>query len=187
MIIEQPVITLLDVEVQTPAPGLVLGVDTLGSGELGSGAPPTWVPYLGHATHVGGTRGGKRSGVSNTMAVGMLNVILKDAGDPTTTPVMRPGTVVRLFSKVADRPIYTGAISDIDMTHDVDKRTNKIITFITLVLVDGVQAHANTTRYGAIAPGGFERWEERIQRLASSSVVPINPPVLDDPVVRYTL
>lgn len=188
MITEQPVIELLEVELLEPSEGFILGRSKLDEDYLGDAdAPLNWVAYTGAALGVSGQRGGKRAGVVNTIDVGTLNVTLLNAGDPAVVAGMVPNATIRLRSKLSDRPLFTGTISDIDMTHTLDKTTAKVSTRVTLVIVDGVQAHANVTRYGAIAPDGFERWESRIQRLAESSNAPINPPVLNPPVVRYSL
>lgn len=188
MITEQAVLSLLEVEILGPTDGFILGRSRLDVDDLGPGASAIhWVPYLASALSVNIQRGGKRAGVINTIDVGTLNISLKDEGDPTETPDMRPNTPIRLRSKLSDKPLFTGAISDIDMTHTVDKQTNDIVTVVTISAVDGVQAHANITRSGALAPGGFERWEERIARLAASSGAPINPPPVDAPIVSYSL
>lgn len=188
MITERPVIDFLEFEVLTAGGGFVLGRSFLDQNDLGEGDEElVWLTFTGAVTSIGSKRGGKRAGVVNTMDVGTLNITLKDSGDPLDTPDMRPNTPVRLRSKVIDRPLFTGAISDIDQTFTLDKATGKIITLTTIVAVDAIQSHANTTRSGAIAPGGFERWESRISRLATSSATDVNVPPVEEPIVRYSL
>lgn len=187
MINEQPVIRLVEVELRTPTGGFILGQSHLNIDGLGSGADLTWAPYLADSTSVEAVRGGKRAGVTNTMDVGTMTVSLLNAANPLTNPFVQPNVPVRLRSKGDSEPFFTGTLSDVDMTHEVDKSTGEVFTFVTLVVVDAVQAHANTNRYGAVSPDGYERWESRIARLAASSAVPINAPVVDAPVVKYSL
>lgn len=188
MITEGPVLPLVEVEVMAPSGGFILGRSRLDVDNLGDGDEELqWQPYLAEATTVGCERGGKRAGVVNTMQVGTLVITLKNAGTPDTDPGMTPNTPIRFKAKGDGRPFFSGAISDIDMEHRIDKRTGQIDTFVTIAAVDAVQQHANTNRYGAIAPAGFERWEERIARLAQSSQAPVNVPPVDEPIVRYAL
>lgn len=188
MITEEPVIRFLSAEILTPEGGFLLGRSRLDVDDLGDGDEElTWTPYAGFATSVSADRGGKRAGVVNTVDVGTLTIVLLDAGDPDDTPNMTPNTPVRLISVVTGEPVFTGSISDIDMIHEIDKTTNRIRTYVTIQATDNVQTHANTIRYGAIVSGGFERWEARIVRLAGSSQAPIDPPVVDAPIVRYSL
>lgn len=188
MIIETAVLDFLEIEILTATDGFILGRSVLNVDDLGDGDEDIqWVAYTCDSTKAKINRGGKRSGVINTMDVGTLTVTLKDSGDPLDTPDMRPNTPIRVRSKVITRALFTGVISDIDQTFVLDKKTGKITTFTTIVSVDAVQAHASTTRSGAIAPDGFERWEDRINRLAASAVVPVNVPPADAPIVRYFL
>lgn len=188
MIKESAVIGLLDVEILTPQGGFILGRSSLDVDDLGNGDEELlWTTYLASATRVTAKRGGKRTGAGNTMDVGTLNITLVNQGDPTDTPDMRPNAPIRIRSKLTGLPMFTGTVSDIDTTHNINKATNEINTFVQIVAVDGVQSHANTIRYGAVSPGGFERWESRIARLAASATAPVNPPALDAPIVRYSI
>lgn len=187
MIHEDPVITLLAVEILTPTGGFILGRSHLDVDDLGTGNDLAWTEYTAAAQSLSSQRGGKRAGVENTMQVGTMTVVLLDAGDPTGTPDMTPNTPIRIRARESGEPIFTGWISDIDMAHAIDKRKNRVTTTVTISAVDAVQAHANTTRYGAITSEGFETWEARIQRLAASSIVPISAPDVTAPVVRYAL
>lgn len=188
MILEGPVLSLVEVEILTAQGGFILGRSYLDVDDLGAGDEElTWTAYTAPATSIAIARGGKRAGVVNTMDVGTMNVTLKDEGDPRDVPDMRPNTPIRLRSKAIAKNLYTGAISDIDQTFQYDKKNGRITTLTTIVAVDAVQAHANTKRYGAIAPDGFERWEERINRLAASSTVEVYVPPIEDPIVRYHL
>ena len=185
---ERPTIRFLSIEILTATGGFILGRSLLDVEDLGSGDDElVWIPYTSAATQIGSQRGGKRSGVVNSMDVGTLNVTLKDAGDPLSVPDMRPNTPIRLMSAVIDRPLFTGTISDIDQRFAIDKRTGRVTTYTVISAVDAVQAHVNTTRYGAIAAGGFELWEERISRLAQSATTDVYVPPVGAPIVRYAL
>lgn len=187
MISEGPVLPLVRVEILTPTGGFILGRSRLDVDNLGDGDEELqWADYLAVARVVNIKRGGKRSGIVSTMAVGTLNMTLVNAGDPSDDPAMTPNTPIRLRS-VAGVVIYTGVVQDIDLTYELRKETGEMNTFVTITAADAVQQHANTPRYGAIAPEGYERWEARIARLSLSSQAPVNPPQVDEPTLRYAL
>lgn len=187
MITEGPVLPLIRAEILTPTGGFILGRSRLGVDDLGNGDEEIqWKDYLAVARTAKVQRGGKRAGVGKTMNVGTLNITLVNAGDPDDDPAMTPNTPIRIRS-VGGQVIYTGVMQDIDLTYSLDKATGEMHTFVTIVAADAVQQHANTTRYGAIAPDGYERWESRIARLALSSQAPVNPPQYDEPIVKYAL
>lgn len=170
MILEQPVINLIDLETQDP-----ITFD--------------WVPWLGSASVASVQRGGSRSGSNTTVDVGTLIVTLVNTGDPLTDERLRPNLLVRLISVPGGEPIFTGRIVDLDTLYRLNKITGELDTFVTLSAVDAVTAHVNTIRYGAVTPGGvgFESWAQRIIRLATSSVTAINPPEDDSPIVKYAI
>lgn len=188
MIIEQPVIELIDVEILTPVGGFILGKSFLNIDDLGDPATDlVWSTYLADATSVKITRGGRRSGLATTMQVGTLDMTLVNAGDPADNPFVKPNSPIRVRAKGSDVPLFTGVILDVDMEEQLDKAKNVLTDFITISAVDAVQVHANTNRYGAVSGVGFEGWEARIARLAASSLAPINPPSVNEPIVKYSL
>lgn len=188
MIKEGPVLPLVSVEILTPTGGFILGRSRLGVDDLGDGDEELqWTNYLPVARAATIQRGGKRSGVVQTMDVGTLNISLVNAGDPEDDAAMTPNTPIRVVVAGTDDPLYTGIVSDIDLTYSFDKSTGEMNSFVSVVAADAVQQHANTTRYGAIAPAGYERWEARIARLALTSQAPVNPPRVDEPIVKYAL
>lgn len=185
-VIEKPVINAVRVEIAAPSAGFMLGRDKLGTGKLG-GSSVTWTPYLGAATELDIKRGGKRSGVSLSIDVGTLSMTLLNAGNPTTDGAVRPNTPIRVVLVATGRPLFTGRLLDVDMTHIFDKETAQFNTYVGLTAVDGVTDHANTKRYGAIAPAGYETWESRIRRLSMSSRAPIAAPAVEPARVVYAL
>lgn len=82
--------------------------------------------------------------------------------------------------------VFTGTIVDLQQREELDKNTGRSQIFTTLLATDNVQPLANTKRYGAIAEGGFENWEDRIRRLAASSPVPTDLPRGTTSRVVYT-
>lgn len=185
-VIEKPVINAVRVEIAAPSSGFMLGRDKLGAGKLGASSV-TWTPYLGSATDLDISRGGKRSGVSMSIDVGTLSMTLLNAGNPTTDGAVRPNTPIRVVLVATGRPLFTGRLLDVDMTHVFDKGTAQFSTYVSLTAVDGVTDHANTKRYGAIAPAGYETWESRIRRLSMSSRAPIAAPAVEPARVVYAL
>lgn len=78
--------------------------------------------------------------------------------------------------------VITAKIADVVDRSDLDKNTGKVRTFTTITAVDAVQIHANTQRYGAVTDGGggFETWENRVNRLAASAQAPVRVPKAQD-------
>lgn len=186
MITEGPVLDLLDVEIMAAQGGFILGRSRLDEDDLGDGESELqWTGYLAPATSCRIRRGGKIDGLAVSLQVGTISITLLNAGNPEDEAEISPNTPIRVRSKVTGDVLYTGVILDADMTDQIDKKSGEVNSYVTVSAVDAVQAHANTTRYGAIADDGYERWEARISRLSASSMVPINPPVVDDPIVRY--
>lgn len=186
MIREQPVINSLNVELAAPSAGLALSTGRLGADSL-SATATTWTTYLGSALDVSIRRGGKRQGVSTSIDVGTLTMTLLNVGDPRTDAAVRPNTAIRVRSRATGAAIFTGRILDVNMAHQRNKVTGNFDRYITLTAVDSVTAHANTKRYGAIAPNDHETFEQRINRLALSSRAPITTPAIAPARVLYQL
>lgn len=186
MIREQPVINSLNVELAAPSTGLALSFGRLGTDKL-SATATTWTTYLGSALDVSIRRGGKRQGVSTSIDVGTMTMTLLNVGDPRTDAAVRPNTSIRVRSKATGAAIFTGRILDVNMAHRRNNVTGKFDRYITLTAVDSVTAHANTKRYGAIAPADHETFEQRISRLALSSRAPVATPAVTPARVLYQL
>lgn len=86
-------------------------------------------------------------------------------------PHLRPNRPVRLVATDTRTPVWTGTTNDLDSRYVLDKDTGRKTTYVTLAAVDAVAPLVGTTRYGAVVEGGvgYERWSQRINRLASSA------------------
>lgn len=83
-------------------------------------------------------------------------------------------------------PIFTGRVVDVKSTYPLNKATGKERTSVTVTVADAVNIHGGTMRYGVQIAEGFETFESRINRLASSALAPIEPPVQGAPKVVYS-
>lgn len=93
-------------------------------------------------------------------------------------------TLVRTYPTV---PIFTGTVSNIKATYPLNKATGVKRTSVVVEVSDAVKQHVNTPRYGAmIGAPYYETFEQRITRLAGSSLAPIEPPPVSPPIVRYS-
>lgn len=93
-------------------------------------------------------------------------------------------TLVRTYPTV---PIFTGTVSNVKAAYPLNKATGEKRTSVTVEVSDAVKQHVNTPRYGAmIGAPYYETFEQRITRLAGSSLAPIEPPPISPPIVRYS-
>jgi hypothetical protein len=188
MIQESATIDLLNVQIKIPTSGFILGRGKLNIDTLGPGSSALqWVSYLAKGTRLNSVRGGKRSGVTNTMEVGTLSIVLRETGISVDDGNLIPNTPIRFIAAGSSAPFFTGTISDIDYAYEYDKGNNVIVKFTTISAVDAVQSLANTVRYGALSPSGNESWEDRMNRLFSSALVPVSIPAVAGPATKYTL
>lgn len=83
--------------------------------------------------------------------------------------------------------VFTGRLTDLTQSNELDKTTGTARTFTTLFATDAVSVHANTPRYGAVTDGGggFEVWENRMNRLAASAQAPVEVPKEQTEKVLY--
>lgn len=146
-----------------------------------------WEAWTGDLNSLSIQRGGQRNGVQVTVEPGLLNAVLINAGDPLIDNRLKPNTRVRVGVLVSGKfePIFTGRISDLLMTHTLDKSRNVTTTRVAILATDSVTAHAGTTRYGAISDP--ETWALRIRRLSESAITNVVLPADDSPVVRYAI
>lgn len=142
-----------------------------------------WEAWTQHVNTLSIQRGGKRNGVQVSVDPGLMAVTLVNAGDPLEDDRLKPNTKVRLTAE--GEAIYTGRVSDISMTHTLDKQRNVSVTRVSILATDAVAAHAATTRYGAISDP--ETWAQRITRLAASALTEVELPPDDSPIVRYAI
>lgn len=167
MIVEQPVITLLRFEVW----------------DYGT---RSWRDLKTKATSITIKRGGSRNGASTTMDVGTLEAVLFGAIDLATETALKPNSPIRVVRLGTNSgPEFTGTISDIAQTIQLDPTTGTKSTYTSLYAVDAVQSLANTDRFGALSGNGlgYETWPDRITRLAGSALVPVNLPSREDKIV----
>lgn len=199
-IIEQPVINIVDLEIYAPTGGFILGVHRFGD-EFGDGTETyEWQRYTPNITRINGRRGGIRDGITNSIDVGIFTITLLNDADPLLDYKIRPNVPIRF--KLTDPEssseessseddtntiLYTGKIDDVDVSYSFNKNTGAFNRFVTITTVDAVRSHANTMRYGAGGLDDDESWEDRIDRLAASSVEPINIPPGGTDILKYSL
>lgn len=83
-------------------------------------------------------------------------------------------------------PLFTGRVVDVKSTYPLNKATGKERTSVVVTVADAVNVHGGTMRYGVQIAEGFETFESRINRLASSALAPIQPPVQGAPREVYS-
>lgn len=135
-------------------------------------------------------RGGTRTGLGVKTDVGLMSFQLLDAHDPIQGGNISPAQEVRAVSIAHGDtlpPIFTGRVVDVAAAYPLNKSTGKIRPRTTVTVADAVQVHGTTPRYGVTIASGFETFEARITRLASSALAPIDPPVEGAPREVYAL
>lgn len=135
-----------------------------------------WVTYISDATGVSIRRGGSRDGLGVKTDVGLCSFVLKNAQDPLAGGTFQPGQEVRVLAE--GEPLFTGRLHDIATAYPLDKQTGQTRAVVTVTVADAVQIHATTPRYGVVIATGFETFESRINRLASSALAPIEVPAV---------
>lgn len=90
------------------------------------------------------------------------------------------------WTEIGDSPIFTGRIAHLNSLYPLNKQTGESRAMIQVTVADAVQIHGSTIRYGVQIEDGFETFEERIGRLASSAQAPVEVPLIGDPIVRYS-
>lgn len=187
MIQENPVFDLLDLQIYAQTGGFIMGVNKFGD-NFGDGTDTQeWISYACDVLSTNVVRGGARDGLTNSIDVGSLSMLIKNNADPLTDIKIRPNTPIRLILKNDDETVlFTGKILDVKATYALNKKTGVKTRFVSIYSVDAVQNIANTKRYGADdGIDGFEKWEERIERLSLSTDQNVNLPVEGTPTVKY--
>lgn len=109
--------------------------------------------------------------------VGVQAVDFKNAYSQPLGAIAQSTTFTKLAISTlsADRPEFTGTISDITQTIDYDKAANQKHIYTVLSAVDAIQSLANTDRSGVVSRSGagYQDFASRVQQLASSALVPI--------------
>ncbi|EQM78213.1 hypothetical protein L687_16940 [Microbacterium maritypicum MF109] len=84
-------------------------------------------------------------------------------------------------------PIFTGTVTDVSSTYPFKKSTGEKRTSVVVTVSDAVKIHGTTPRYGAmIGAPYYETFEQRIARLSSSALAPIESPPVGAPKVVYS-
>lgn len=188
MVNELDVIDYLRVDIQVPgADSWIWGKSRWDIDSFGLDSDTLeWTDYTCELTNATLRRGVAGDLISNRPEPGRLNLTFKGAANPLTDTAIHPNIGVRLvYTPAPELVIFTGRILDVQLLERVNKQTNERTIFTTITAVDAVPDLTNTTRYGAGAVGGYEKWEERIERLAASSIVPVTLPIEGTPVLKY--
>lgn len=168
---------------------MILEKPLLGILELQSIVRGEWVTLgLAAATALSIRRGGTRSGsgVGVRTDVGLMTFTLLDVRDPLRSDGLTPGQDVRcVMVDQEQHPLFTGRISDIAADYPLNKTNGTMRSRTTITVADAVQIHATTPRYGVRIATGYETFESRISRLASSALAPIEPPLEGAPREVY--
>lgn len=157
---------------------VVLDTSWLGAGYLGAdGEDITWTEYADQLLSVNIIRGGRREGITVRNQPGMLTVALRDFEIDPFAPAFVAGQPVRFSAVDGDERhlLFTGTVRDIT-TEWLRTAGRRPIPVTTIVAVDAVVQHDATTRYGAMPPAGQETFAERITRLTSTAIAPIEIP-----------
>lgn len=146
--------------------------------------------FIRHALQVGIRRGGARTGVGVKTDVGILTFDLLDAEDPLQGGTFVPGQTVMVVSR--DRAgylsaLFTGRVADVGAAYPINKGSGRLRSVTRVTVADAVKVHGETPRYGASVAAGFETFEARIQRLATSALAPVEAPVEGAPREVYAL
>lgn len=88
---------LVSLELLAPTSGFVLGRNLVGDPLSQADDRLEWQPYLPGATRLSVVRGGARSGLVNSVDVGVLSATLLNT-DPTEDPNLKPNTPTRLLT-----------------------------------------------------------------------------------------
>src|SRR6218665_3901185 len=136
-----------------------------------------WVTYIAAGITI--RRGGSRDGLGIKTDVGLCTFTLRDRQDPLHGGTFTPGQPVRI--QTSTRPLFTGRIVDIASAYPLDKQHARAAARVTVTVCDAVQIHTAPPRYGCQIAQGFESFESRINRLASSAQAPIDVPVVGSP------
>lgn len=136
------------------------------------------------ATNVSIKRGGARMGIGVKTDVGICTFTLHNDEDPLDGGTLDIGQTVVVAA--SGTPIFTGRIVDITAAYPLVKATGEERTTVQVTVADAVSIHGSTMRYGVQIAEGFETFESRINRLASSALAPIEPPVEGAPKEVYS-
>lgn len=143
---------------------------------------------IANATNVTARRGGARTGLGVRTDVGLMSFALLNAEDPLDGGTIEPGQQITLQSLGGDdelHELFTGLVVDVASSYPLDKSNGEQRAVVIVTVADAVKVHVETPRYGVSIPAGFETFEARIDRLAESSLAPIEAPTEGAPREVY--
>lgn len=137
-----------------------------------------WQDISPNITALSVTRGVNSTGAVHTAQVGTLTIHAVDDLDPRALG-LHHGTPVKLLHWPSRTPIFTGVITDQEMTLEPPGSRHSFTTTITVS--DAVARISSITRYGARSSSadGSEAWTDRVRRLMAS--VPEIPFIVGSP------
>lgn len=146
--------------------------------------------FVAAATSMTIRRGGARTGLGLKTDVGLMTFQLLNAEDPMRGGTFQPGQEIRAVSRdLAGRMVelFTGRVVDVAGGYPLDKSNGRQRAVTTVTVADAVKTHGETPRYGVSIATGFETFESRVGRLASSALAPIEAPAEGAPRKVYAL
>lgn len=178
MITERPILERFSVHVTVDR----YGAGVYGEGVFGEVVAEDLAPYL---TGVRIRRGGTRNALGIKTDVGLMTLTLRNVYDPLSGGHLFPGMSVT--AAIDGISVFTGSIASVESDYPMDKRTGRAASVVTVTVADAVSEHTKTPRYGVRTEAGFETFEDRINRLATSARTPVDAPELNAPREVYAL
>lgn len=174
---ERPIVGL-HAEVYAPTGGFIFGVskfgDTFGGETFRFGVSKfgdvfsntynsnQWVDYIADATNISYNRGSISDGAGSNAQVGLLNITLKNAGNPLDDYKIRAGRKVRI--RYNDEQLFNGTL--VKSSGRFVRKRNNYTKFFSVQVADAVKKLAGLKAYGM---GGlsepYESFESRIARI----------------------
>lgn len=189
--VERP-IEGLHVEIFAPIGGFIFGVSKFGDSfgisnafvfgvskfgdPFGDSESRQWVDYISDATNISYDRGSISDGASSNAQVGLLNVTLKNAGNPLDDYKIRAGRKVRV--RYNDEHLFNGTL--VKSAGRFVRKRNNYTKFFSVQVADAVKKLAGLKAYGM---GGlselYESFEDRIERILDTYDGPVLLPTGD--------
>lgn len=177
-IIERPIRPYVRLETLNPISNpFILGVGRLGGSKLGAaGSTITWTDWTDHVMNIDMRRGGTMDGLTHRNQTGTLSVTLRDVIIDPQAPEFVTGQRIRLtyVNGATTYPLFTGEVSEADAA--TLRVGREAFSILTVVAIDNVKKHEDTTRYGALPEAGSETFAQRVARLAGTATAPLGTP-----------
>jgi hypothetical protein len=182
----------LHAEVYAPIGGFVFGVSKFGDSfginnafvfgvskfgdSFGDSESKQWVDYISDATNISYNRGSISEGAGSNAQVGLLNITLKNAGNPLDDYKIRAGRKVRI--RYNDEQLFNGTL--VKSAGRFLRKRNNYTKVFSIQVTDAVKKLAGLKAYGM---GGlsepFESFEQRIARILDTYDGPVLLPTGD--------